>query len=56
VPAAATKGSAAGAALVRAERSAFNDGVEDLVVVAVVLDAPLEVRRGLPLARRLLTS
>jgi hypothetical protein len=34
----------------------MNDDVEDLVVVAVVLDVPLEERRGVALARRLLTS
>jgi hypothetical protein len=38
----------------RSER--IDDDVEGLVVVAVVLDVPLEERRGVALARRLLTS
>ena len=34
----------------------MDDDVEDLLVVAVVLDAPVEERRGVALARRLLRS
>jgi hypothetical protein len=34
----------------------INDDVEDLVLVVVVLDVPLKERRGVALARRLLTS
>ena len=56
VTAAAAKESAAGATLVRAGAKRINDDVEDLHVVALVLDVPLEKRRGVALARRLLTS
>jgi hypothetical protein len=53
---AAAKGRAPLARRLSARSERINDDVEDLAVVAVVLDVPLKVRRGVALARRLRAS